>query len=80
MTNIAQLIECVILPYSQDAVKPLAMSKFFEVLTELKIEKSLIETKKLVLDIIDREKETNLKRRILVTARLKRNQVKLRMR
>ena len=59
MTNIAQLIEYVLLPYSQDVVKLEALNTFLEGLAELKIDKSLIKNKKLVMDIIDREKENN---------------------
>ena len=59
VTNIAQLIEYVLLPYSQDVVKPRALNIFLEGLAELKIDKSLIKNKKLVMDIIDREKENN---------------------
>ena len=59
VTNIAQLIEYVLLPYSQDVVKPRALNAFLEGLAELKIDKSLIKNKKLVMDIIVREKENN---------------------
>ena len=59
VTNIAQLIKYVLLPYSQDVVKPRALNTFLEGLAELKIDKSLIKNKKLVMDIIDREKENN---------------------
>ena len=59
VTNIAQLIEYVLLPYCQDVVKLRALTTFLEGLAELKIDKSLIKNKKLVMDIIDREKENN---------------------
>ena len=81
VTNIAQLIEYVLLPYSQDVVKPWAINTFLKWLAELKIDKSLIKSKKLVMSIIEREKEKNidLESLILVAVRVRKIQVRLRI-
>ena len=60
MTYIAQLIEYVLLPYSEDVVvKSRALNTFLKGLAERKIDKPLIKNKKFVIHIIDREKENN---------------------
>ena len=59
VTNITELADYVLLPYNEDVEKPRGLSTFMKGLAEVGINKSLIRNKKLVMEIIDLEKEAN---------------------
>ena len=56
VTNIAELVEYVLLPHNNEVIKPRALNTFLDGLAELGIDKGLIENKKLLSDLIDKEK------------------------
>ena len=57
MTNIAELVEYVLLPHSDDVAQPLALNTFLDGLAELGDDKRLIENKRLlhVSDLLEKE-------------------------
>ena len=56
VTNIAELLEYVLLPHNDDVTKPRALNTFLDELAELGIDKGLIKNKKLLSDLIEKEK------------------------
>ena len=56
VTNIAELLEYVLLPHNDDVTKPSALNTFLDGLPELGIDKDLIENKKLLSDLIEKQK------------------------
>ena len=56
ITNIAELVEYVLLPHNNEVTKPRALNTFLDGLAELGIDKSLIKNKKLLSDLIEKEK------------------------
>ena len=57
VTNIADLVEYVLLlPRNNDVTKPRALSTFLDELAELGFDKGLIKNKKLLSDLIEKEK------------------------
>ena len=59
VTNIAELTDYVLLPYNADVKKPRALNSFLNGLAQVGINKSLIKNKKLLFEIIEREREEN---------------------
>ena len=57
VTNIAELLEYVLLPHNDDVTKPRALNTFLDGLAELGIDKGLIKNKKLLSDLIEKEKD-----------------------
>ena len=55
-TNIAELLEYVLLPPNDDVTKPRALNTFLDELAELGIDKGLIKNKKLLRDLVEKEK------------------------
>ena len=56
VTNIPDLAEYVLLPDNNDVTKPRALNTFLDGLEELGIDKGLIKNKKLLSDLIEKEK------------------------
>ena len=56
VTNIAQLVEYVLLPHNNEVTKPRALNTFLDGLAELGIDKGLIKNKKLLSDLTEKEK------------------------
>jgi len=58
VTNIAQLVEYVhvFLPYNEEVTKPRALNTFLDGQAELGIDKHLIRNKKLLFDLMEKEK------------------------
>ena len=56
MTNIAELVEYVLLPHNDDVTKPRALSTFSDGLAELGVDKGVIKNKKVLIDLIGKEK------------------------
>ena len=56
VTNFAELVEYVILPHNNEVTKPRALNTFLDRLAELGIDKGLIKNKKLLSDLIEKEK------------------------
>ena len=56
VTNISELLEYVLLPNNDDVTKPRALNTFLDGLAELGIDKGLIKNKKLLSDLIEKEK------------------------
>ena len=57
VTNIAKLLEYVLLPYNDDITKPRALNTFLDGLAELGIDKGLIKNKKVLNELIEKEKQ-----------------------
>ena len=57
VTNIVELLEYVLLPHDDDVTKPRALNTFLDGLAELGIDKGLIKNKKLLSDLIEKEKD-----------------------
>ena len=56
VTNIAGLVEYALLPHNSEVTKPRALNTFLDGLAELGIDKGLIKNKKLLSDLIEKEK------------------------
>ena len=56
VTNIADLVEYVLLSHNNDVTKPRALTTFLDELAELGFDKGLIKNKKLLSDLIEKEK------------------------
>ena len=56
VTNIAELVEYVLLPHNNEITKPRALNTFLDGLAELGIDKGLIKNKKLLSDLIEKKK------------------------
>ena len=57
VTNIADLVEYVLLTHNNDVTKPRALNMFLDELAELRFDKGLIKSKKLLSDLIEKEKD-----------------------
>ena len=57
VTNIAKLVEYVLLPHNNEVTKPRVLNTFLDGLAELGIDKGLIKSKKLLSDLIEKEKD-----------------------
>ena len=56
VTNIAELAEYVLLPHNNEVTKPRALNTFLDGLAVLGIDKGLIKNKKLLSELIEKEK------------------------
>ena len=56
VTNIAELVDYVLLPHNADVTKPRALNTFLGGLAELGIDKHLKKNKKILTDLLDKEK------------------------
>ena len=56
VTNIAELVEYVLLPNNNEVTKPRALNTFLDGLADLGIDKGLIKNKKLLSDSIEKER------------------------
>ena len=56
VTNIAELVDYVLLPHNNEVTKPRALNLLLDGLAELGIGKGLIKNKKLLSELIEREK------------------------
>ena len=56
VTNIAEVLEYVVLPHNDDVTKPRARNTFLDGFVEIAIDKCLIKNKKLLSDLIEKEK------------------------
>ena len=68
VTNIAELVEYVLLPHNDDLTKPCVVNTFLNGPTELWVDKGLIKNKKVQSDLIAKEEDTEV-RKILPTTR-----------
>ena len=57
VTNISELVEYVLLPHNEDVAKPRALNTFLDGLAELGVNKRLIKNKKLLSDLLKKERE-----------------------
>ena len=57
VTNILEVVEYVLLAHNDDVAKPRALNTFLEGLAELGVDKHLIKNKKLLSDLLEKEKE-----------------------
>ena len=55
VTNISELVECVLLPHNDEVIKPRALNTFLEGLAELGVDKRLIKIKKILSDLLEKE-------------------------
>ena len=60
VTNIAELVEYVLLPHNNKVTKSRALNTFLDRLAELGIDKGLIKNKKLLSDLIEKEGYQNV--------------------
>ena len=56
VTNISELVEYVLLPHNEDVAKPRALNTFLDGLAELGVNKRLIKNKKLLSDLLEKER------------------------
>ena len=56
VTNIAEALEYVVLPHNDDVTKPRSQNTFLDGFLEIPIDKCLIKNKKLLSDLIEKEK------------------------
>ena len=56
VTNIAELVDYVLLPHNADVTQPRALNTFIDGLAELAIDKHLIKNKKILTDLLEKEK------------------------
>ena len=56
VTNIAELAEYVLLPHNDEVIKPRALNTFLDGLAELGLDKRLIKNKKILTDLLEKEK------------------------
>ena len=56
VTNIAELVDYVLLPRNADVTKPRALNTFLDGLAELGIDKHLIKNKKILIELLEKEK------------------------
>ena len=56
VTNIAELVEYVLLPHNEEVIKPGALNTFLDGLAELGVDKRLIKNKKILSDLLEKEK------------------------
>ena len=56
VTNIAELVEYILLPHNDDVTKPRALNTFLDGLAELGVDKRLTKKKKILSDLLEKEK------------------------
>ena len=56
VTNIAELVEYMLLPHNDEVIKPRALNAFLDGLVELGVDKHLIKHKKILSDLLEKEK------------------------
>ena len=56
VTNIAELVEYILVPHNDDLTKPRALNTFLHGLAELGVDKRLIKNKKILSDLLEKEK------------------------
>ena len=56
VTNIAELVEYILLPHNDEVIKPRALNTFLDGLAELGVDKRLIKNKKILSDLLEKEK------------------------
>ena len=56
VTNISELVEYVLLPHTDEVIKPRALNAFLEGLAELRVDERLIKNKKILSDLLEKEK------------------------
>jgi len=56
VTNIAELVEYVLLPHNDEVIKPRALNTFLDGLAELGVDKRLTKNKKILSDLPEKEK------------------------
>ena len=56
VTNIDELVEYVLLPHNDEVIKPRALNTFLDGLAELEVDKRLIKNKKILNDLLEKEK------------------------
>ena len=56
VTNIAELVEYVLLPHNDDVIKPRAINTFLDGLAELGVDKCLIKNKKILNNLLEKER------------------------
>ena len=56
VTNIAELVEYVLLPHNEEVIKPRALNTFLDGLAELGVDKRLVKNKKILIDLLEKEK------------------------
>ena len=56
VTNIAELVEYILLPHNDEVIKPRALNTFLDGLAELGVDKRLIKNKKILSDVLEKEK------------------------
>ena len=56
VTNISELVEDVLLPHNDEVIKPRALNTFLDGLAELGVDKRLIKNKKILSDLLEKEK------------------------
>ena len=56
VTNIAELVEYILLPHNDEVIKPRALNTFPDGLAELGADKRLIKNKKILSDLLEKEK------------------------
>ena len=55
VTNIAEFVEYILLPYNDEVIKPRALNTFLEGLAELGVDKRLTKNKKILRDLLEKE-------------------------
>ena len=69
VTNIAELVEYILLPHNDDVTKPRALNTFLDGLAELGVDKRLIKNKKILSELLEKEKAyRENKTRLMMTA------------
>ena len=56
VTNIGELVEYILLPHNDEIIKPRTLSIFLDGLAELGVDKRLIKNKKILSDLLEKEK------------------------
>ena len=56
VTNIAELVEYILLPHNDEVIKPRALNTFLDGLAQLGVDKRLIKNKKILSDLLEKEK------------------------
>ena len=56
VTNIDELVEYILLPHNDEVIKPRALNTFQDGLAELGVDKRLIKDKKILSDLLEKEK------------------------
>ena len=56
VTNIAELVECILLPHNDNVTKTRALNTFLDGLAELGVHKRLIKNKNILSDLLEKEK------------------------